>query len=171
MKINLKPQRYYKDIYSINYDLLLEENRKHLIFDLDNTIADTRFKYPDEKAIKFFTELHKKGFTTTIISNALPGRAKRFANSLNSDVYYLSRKPHKVNYKKYLAKHSINPELVVAIGDQIYTDIKGANRMCIHSILVDRISKYESILTKPNRIREKYFIYKKGIIKRGDYYE
>ena len=41
----------------------------------------------------------------------------------------------------------------------------------ITSILVDRISKYESIFTKPNRLKEKIFIYKKGIIKRGEYYE
>lgn len=171
MKIDLKPKRYYKDIYSINYELLFEENKKHLIFDLDNTIADSRYKHPDQKAIKFFQELQNKGFTTTIISNALPRRAKRFAEDLNSDVFYLSRKPHTKNYKKYLNKHGIDPKNVVAIGDQIYTDIKGAHRMNIFSILVDRISKYESILSKPNRIKEKYRIYKKGIIKRGDYYE
>ena len=36
MKVELKPTRYYKNIYTINYDLLKKENIKYLLFDLDN---------------------------------------------------------------------------------------------------------------------------------------
>jgi len=171
MKTDLKPKKYYKDIHSINYDLLLKENKRHLLFDLDNTIAETKDKYPNEKVVSLFDLLHKKGFKTAILSNALPSRVKRFSRVLDSDVYYLSRKPNSKNYKKYMLKNKIDSKSIAAIGDQIYTDIKGANRLNISSILVDRISKNESIFTKPNRLKEKYFIYKKGIIKRGDYYE
>lgn len=167
----LKPKRYYQDIYSINYDLLLEEDIKYLLVDLDNTIADSRYKYPSEKAINLFNELHEKGFQTIIFTNALPHRAIRFATALDSEVYYLAGKPRRHIYLKLLATKGIEPEMVAAIGDQIYTDIKGANRLNIFSILVDRISKYESILSKPNRIKEKYLVYKKGIIRKGEYYE
>ena len=50
MDNKLKPTRYYKDIYSINYELLKQENIKYLLFDLDNTIGDSREKTPSEKA-------------------------------------------------------------------------------------------------------------------------
>ena len=170
MKVELKPTRYYKNIYTINYDLLKKENIKYLLFDLDNTIGDNREKIPSRKAIELFKNI-KKDFTPIIISNALPWRAKKYAEALEIDYYYLSAKPSKKNYNKIMKKYHITNKEIACIGDQIYTDIKGSNRLNITSILVDRISKYESIFTKPNRLKEKIFIYKKGIIKRGEYYE
>jgi len=170
MKVELKPTRYYKNIYTINYDLLKKENIKYLLFDLDNTIGDNREKTPSKEAIELFKNI-KKDFTPIIISNALPWRAKKYAEVLEIDCYYLSAKPSKKNYNKIMKKYQITNKEIACIGDQIYTDIKGSNRLNITSIFVDRISKYESIFTKKNRLREKIFIYKKGIIKRGEYYE
>ncbi len=171
MKRDLKPNKYYKDIYSINYDLLLKEKIEYLLIDLDNTIADKRHKKPSKETVELFQNLHKKRFKTIIFSNALPWRAKSFAKSLDSDVFYLACKPHRFKYNKVLNKYGINKDLVAAIGDQVYTDIKGANRLNIKSILVDRISKYESVFTIPNRLKEKYFFYGKEIIRKGEYYE
>lgn len=170
MDNKLKPTRYYKDIYSINYELLKQENIKYLLFDLDNTIGDSREKTPSEKAIKLFKEL-KKDFVPIIITNALPGRTKRYAEALNVDAYYLSSKPRKRNYLKIIEKYNINIDQAVCIGDQIYTDIIGANNLGIKSIFLDRLSKYESVLSKPNRIKEKVLVYKREVIKRGEYYE
>ena len=168
--INLKPDRYYKDIYSINYDLLKKENIKYLLFDLDNTIGDDREKTPSTKAIELFKKL-KKDFSLIIITNAMPFRAKRYADVLETDYYYLSQKPSKRNYIKIMKKYNISNEVMACIGDQIYTDIKAAKKLNIKNILTDRLSKYEHIFTKPNRLKEKLFIYNKGIIKRGEYYE
>ncbi len=170
MNKTLIPNRYYKDIYSINYELLKKEKIKFLLFDLDNTIGDNREKNPSTNAIKLFEKI-KKSFVPIIITNALPRRAKRYASILGIDAYYLSSKPNKRNYLKIMKKYNIKSDEIAGIGDQIYTDIKGANRLNIKSILLDPISKYESILTKSNRLKENIYIYKKGIIKRGEYYE
>lgn len=69
--------------------------------------------------------------------------------------------------KKYKATNS----QIAAIGDQLYTDIKGANKLDITSILVDPISKNEFIITKLNRLKENRLINKSKIITRGEYYE
>lgn len=170
MKEILKPDKYYQNIYKIDYQALKKSNIKYLIFDLDNTIADNRHKLPSNEAIELFQKLKKMGFITVIISNALPSRTRRFAEALKCEYYPLSSKPHKKNYLKYINKYNIDPNEMAAIGDQIYTDIKGAKRLGILGIFVDRISKYESIFTRPNRLKEKLFIYNK-IIKKGEYYE
>ena len=170
MTTNLKPTKYYKDIYSINYDLLKSENIKVLLFDLDNTIGDDLTRIPSKQAISLFKKL-KNDFIPIIITNALPFRAKRYAKLLDIDYYYLSNKPHKKNYLKIISKYNLNIKDIAAIGDQIYTDIKGANLLGIKSILLDPISKYESIFTKINRLKENINIYNKKIIKRGEYYE
>jgi HAD superfamily phosphatase (TIGR01668 family) len=169
MKKNYKPDKYYQNIESINYKLLKDENIKVILFDLDNTIADNRDKFPRLELVKLFKKIHKMGFVTYILSNALPRRVKRYASILESEALPFSCKPLSYNYKKVLLKHK--KENIAAVGDQIYTDILGAKKNGIKTILVDRISAFESIQTYFNRLKEKLIIERKGIIKRGEYYE
>ena len=171
MKNNLKPNIYTKDIFSINYDKLKSNNINTLLFDIDNTIATTKEKEPNEKTIKLINKLKKQGFKIFIISNALKRRALRFGNSLDLKTYYFSAKPLKRQYLRIIKENNLNKKNIAAIGDQIYTDIKGANNMDITSILVDPISKKESIITKINRIKENNLIKKTKIIEKGTYYE
>ena len=80
-------------------------------------------------------------------------------------------KPSPRNYNKIIKENNLKYEECAAIGDQLYTDIKGANNLGILSILVDPISKHEFITTKINRIKENKLINKTKIIKKGEYYE
>ena len=47
------------------------------------------------------------------------------------------------------------PETTLFVGDQIFTDIWGANRAGIHSILVEPIAKHEEIQIVLKRKLEK----------------
>lgn len=167
----LKPTIYQKDIFSIDYDKLLESNIKNLLFDIDNTIATTNEKSPNQKVIKLFEQLKRKGFNLYILTNALKKRATSFGSKLNVKTYYFSMKPSSRNYNKLIKENNLEIEHTAAIGDQIYTDIKGANKLGITSILVDPIAKHEFITTKINRIKENKLISKTNIIKKGEYYE
>ena len=171
MKSILKPDIYQKDIFNINYEKLKKNNINILLFDIDNTITTTKEKYPNNKTIKLFKELQKKGFKLFIITNAFKKRALRFGNKLEIKTYYFSAKPLKRQYLKIIKENNLNNKNIAAIGDQIYTDIKGANNANITSILVDPISKKESIITKVNRIRENRLIKKYSTIEKGKYYE
>lgn len=166
-----KPNIYAKDIYSINYENLLKKNINTLLFDIDNTIGDSKTKRPSKEAIKLFKKLEKDGFKIFILSNALKGRATGYGESLNTKAYYFSAKPLKRQYLRIIKEHNLNNKNIAAIGDQLFTDIKGANKMDITSILVDPISKNESIFTKLNRLRENKLIKKYNIIEKGQYYE
>ena len=166
-----KPTIYVKDIYSINYKKLLNKKIDTLLFDIDNTIGDNKEKFPCEKAIKLFEKLKKDGFKVFIITNALKGRATRYGKSLDVKTYYFSIKPLKRQYIKIVQENNLNVNSIAAIGDQLLTDIKGANNMNITSILVDPISKNESIFTKLNRLKENKLIKKYKLIEKGNYYE
>ncbi len=167
----LKPAIYQKDVFSINYDKLLKQNIKNLLFDIDNTIASGKDKLPSKEIIELFNDLKEKGFNVFIITNALKKRASRFKEKLNIKTYHFSMKPSSRNYNKLIKENNLNIKECAAIGDQIYTDIKGANKLGILSILVDPISNYEFITTKVNRIKENKLINKTKIIKKGEYYE
>lgn len=167
----LKPNIYQKDVFKINYDKLLKRNIKNLLFDIDNTIASGKDKLPSKEIFELFKNLKKQGFNVFIITNALKRRALRFAKSLDTKTYYFSMKPSPRNYKKIIKEHNLDINTIAAIGDQIYTDILGANKLGITSILADPISKHEFITTKINRLKENKLINKTKIIKKGEYYE
>lgn len=167
----LKPKIYKKDIFSINYDKLLKQNIKNLLFDIDNTISSCKDKIPSKEVKELFNNLKEKGFNIFIITNALKRRATKFQQELNVKTYHFSMKPSPRNYKKLLKENNLVKEECAAIGDQLYTDIKGANNLGILSILVDPISNKEFITTKLNRRKENKLINKTKIIKKGEYYE
>lgn len=169
-----KPKMYAKDIFKINYDKLKSMGIKCLLFDLDNTIEPVIIPLADEKDVVFFNSLKKKGFEIIIMSNSRKKRVTNFAKKLDVKVNYSSMKPLSKSYYQIMRKYKLNKNEVAAIGDQIMTDVLGANKVGIYSILVDPISNIEEKCTKFNRFLEKMLISsweKKGTFKRGKYYE
>ena len=119
-----KPTIYAKDIFHINYKKLKESKVKLLVFDIDNTIAETNEKYPSPEVIKLFKKIKNDNFKVLILTNAVPHRALRFKKHLNVDTYYLACKPSKINYIRIIKKYKYKNKEIAAIGDQILTDIK-----------------------------------------------
>lgn len=167
---NLIPKYYYKDVFEINYAKLKKDMIKCLLFDLDNTLAPVNVSVVDKRFIELINDL-KKDFKVVLISNALPMRTKKNASVLGVDYVALSWKPHKFVYNKILKKYGFDKNDVACVGDQLFTDIKGANNAGLTSILVDPLSDVDSIFTKKNRKNENKYMNNNDVIKRGKYYE
>ena len=167
------PDVYQKSVYTINYKKLLTQGIKCLVFDLDNTIEPYKEIEPSKKLIELITFL-KDDFKVIIMSNNDKDRVRPFKEQLNVDAAHSSRKPLKRKYKKILAMYDLEPTEVACIGDQVMTDIFGANRMGMISILVHQISPIEPLGTKFNRFFERIIVKrlnKKGCLIKGDFYE
>lgn len=168
------PDIYQENIYKINYETLLSRGIKCLIFDLDNTIAPISNKKPTKKLKDLIEELKDMKFKILIVSNSPKKRVEPFKDILGVDSAYFSCKPLKKKYKKILHIYNFKPSQIAAIGDQLLTDIWGANRMDFTSILVNPMGTTDYALTKINRFIEP-FIYnkleKKELLKKGEYYE
>ena len=136
------PDVYAQSIYTINYKKLKKNGIKCLLFDLDNTIASYKTKEPDQKVKELIARL-EEDFKVIIISNSNKNRLRPFKEKLNIDVAFSSKKPLKGKYKKILSLYKFRIDEVACIGDQLLTDILGANRMGFTSILVNRVAKYE----------------------------
>ncbi len=171
---NFVPDIYQKSIYEINYKKLKKNGIKCLIFDLDNTITPINIKKPTKKLKDLFEELKDMKFKVIIISNSTKKRVEPFKDLLGVDSAYLSLKPLKRKYLKVLKIYRFKPDKIACIGDQLLTDIWGANRMNFVSILVNPIGTTDYALTKINRMIEP-FIYnkllKKELLKKGEYYD
>ena len=167
------PDIYAQSIYTINYKKLKKNGIKCLIFDLDNTIASYKDEYPSKQLKELFASL-EKDFKVIIMSNSTKNRLRPFKEKLNVDTAYLSKKPLKGKYKKIMELYKLQDKHIACIGDQLITDILGANRLNLTSILVNRIAKYEPFRTRFNRFFEKFILRKfarKNILVKGEYYD
>lgn len=168
------PDKYFKSIYDINYESLRNSGIKCLIFDLSNTLVPLTTKTPTKKVKDLFEDLRSMGFRIVILSNNFKKSVLPFKEGLCVDSAYLACKPFKKKYKKVLKLYDLNNYDVACIGDQLFFDIYGANRMKLTSILVNPISADEYAVTRLNRKLENIVINKlteKDLFKRGRYYE
>lgn len=168
------PDMYQKSIYSINYEKLLDSGIKCLLFDLDNTCVPYVEKVPSKKLISLFDSLKDMGFKVIIFSNASKKRLEPFKNELLVDCSYSSKKPSKRKFLKVLKMFNFDLSEVAIIGDQLFTDIFGGNRIGIKTILVNPMSDKDMPVTKIFRFLEKIQyrkMSKRGILILGKYYE
>lgn len=168
------PDIYKKSIYYIDYDKLWKCGVRCLLFDLDNTITPFYINKPTKRLKMLFDELKDKGFKIIIMSNAPKYKIEPFKNYLLVDRCAFSLKPKKDKYVKIMEKFKFNNNEIASIGDQLLTDVLGANRMDIKSILVNPLTSKNHTITIFNKIME-IFIYnqlsKKDLLKKGRYYE
>ncbi len=170
---NFIPDIYQKNIYDIDYNKLKKMGIKCLLFDLDNTLVPVRADMPSKKVKELFLYL-EQDFKLIILSNSNRKRLIPFKEGLNVDVAASAKKPFKKKYLKIMDLYKFKEHQIAAIGDQLLTDIYGANKVGITSILINPIGEYEKIGTKINRFFER-FIYrrlkKKNVLIKGNYYE
>lgn len=145
------------DVFEIDYQKLLEQNIGLIVFDLDNTLTIFDTGMPEEKTIKLLEQLQKQ-FDLIIVSNNNYHRVEKYIENLNLSIKFIAsaRKPFKKVYKN-LSNMNKN---VAFVGDQLVTDIFGANRNAhlfesTISILVNPVVYQDGIMTKINRIIEK----------------
>lgn len=167
------PKMYQESIYTIDYKKLKKKKIKCLLFDLDNTCVGYHEKNPTPKLKGLFKDLTKMGFKVIIFSNATHKRLVPFGN-LGVECHPASKKPLSKSFQKILRKYHYQKKEVCIIGDQLFTDILGGNRVGIITCLVDPLTQEDFILTKIFRMMEAHKfkqLEKKGHLTKGVYYE
>ena len=142
----------------IDFYKLYTEGYRGLIFDIDNTLVPHGAP-ADQRAIRLFETLRRIGFDTCLISNNQEPRVKPFAEKVGSKYVYNAHKPSTKNYKKAMELMSTDEKNTIFIGDQLFTDVWGAKRTGIESILVKPIHPKEEIQIVLKRYLEKIVLY------------
>lgn len=154
----LFPKLHKKDIYDIDYKDLYSRGFRAILFDIDNTLT-THGSKADRSNINFFKSLRDIGFKTCLISNNKEKRVSPFAKMVSSPYIYKTNKPSKKGYLKAINILNVTKEQTLFVGDQIFTDIWGANNAGIYSILVDPISPKEEIQIVLKRYLERIVLF------------
>ena len=148
------PTVYAPSAYAVDFSKLYKKGYRALILDIDNTLVEHGAP-PNEKAVAFFENLREIGFRTCIISNNHEPRVKSFAEGVGSDYIFDAGKPSRKGYEEAMRRMGAKKEETLFMGDQLFTDIFGANRAGIKSILVKPIKIDPEIQIRLKRIGER----------------
>ncbi len=149
------PDEVCHSAYAIDYEALYAQGVRGVIYDIDNTLVPHGAP-ADEKAIALFAHLREIGLSACLISNNGEARVKPFAEAVGARYLHKAGKPSGRGYRAACEMMNITPEQAVFVGDQVFTDIWGARRAGIRSILTAPINPKEEIQIILKRIPEKW---------------
>lgn len=139
----LFPDSYVDSLFEVDFKKLYDEGYRGIIFDVDNTLVP-HGAHGDDRAIEFFNYLRDIGYVTLLLSNNAEPRVKSFKEEVGAtDYIYKANKPAKSGYKKAMEKLGTDESSTLFCGDQIFTDICGANISGIRSIMTKPILKWK----------------------------
>ena len=155
---SLYPDKYLKSTYAIDFEQLYDQGFRGILFDIDNTLVPHGAP-ADERAKELFRKLHAMGFNTCLRSNNKEPRVKSFCEKVNSPYIYKAGKPLPKGYLGGIRKMGTTKETTLFVGDQIFTDILGAKRAGLYTILVSPIHPKKEIQIVLKRYLEKIVLH------------
>ena len=152
------PDEYLDSTYRIDFDKLAEEGYKGVLFDIDNTLVPHGAP-ADDRAKQLFSHLREIGMDYCVISNNQLPRVKPFADTVQAKYIEDAHKPSTRNYKRTMQMMGCNEKNSLFVGDQLFTDVWGAKRAGMRTILVKPIHPKEEIQIVLKRYLEKIVLY------------
>lgn len=138
------PREWLDSTYQIPWDDWYRNGIRGVIFDIDNTLVPHGAP-ADERALALFRKFHEMGMKTCLLSNNKEPRVAAFAAQVDSPYIYKAGKPSVKNYVRAMELMGTDRKTTLFVGDQLFTDVYGANRAGIYGILVKPIHPKEEI--------------------------
>lgn len=152
----LYPNIYLKNVTEFNLEMAKNNGIKGIILDVDNTLIDY-YKNMPAGIEKWCKNMQKEGIKFCIASNSnKKDKVEKVAKQLNIPYIFFAKKPLKTGLNKAKQIIGVNENEIAVIGDQIFTDILGANRCKMYSVLVDPIKEKDIFITIIKRPIENY---------------
>ena len=152
----LTPNMQVRKITDITIEMLRKNNIKGMILDVDNTLIDLD-RVPLVGIKEWMDNMKNEGIKFCIASNSLKkNKIEKVAKMLDIPYVHFSVKPTKIGLKK--AKQILgieNNENIAEVGDQLFTDVLGTNRMNMFSILTEPLCEEKVKINNLKRKLEK----------------
>lgn len=146
--------------YDITADGLRKMGVEGLILDIDNTLTTHDHPVPDSRILQWLDQMRAADIRLILLSNNHPPRVAPFAQKLGLAFEADAKKPLPGGYQRAASAMGLSPRKTAVVGDQIFTDVLGANLAGMPSILVEPFQMEPFF-----RFRLKRFL-EKGILRR-----
>ncbi len=151
----LLPDEYVNSVLDITPEKLQQQGIRGIITDLDNTLVEWDRADATDELVKWFESMHEAGIRIIIASNNNEERVKHFAEPHGIPFIHRAKKPLGGAYYAALVQLRLRRHEVVMLGDQLLTDVMGAKRQKLYTILVRPVAQSDGLVTKFNRFVER----------------
>lgn len=152
------PDAWLDSTYGIDFDALYRDGYRGIIFDIDNTLVPHGAP-ADERAKGLFAHLKELGFSCCLLSNNQRPRVEMFNQEIQVNFIEDAHKPSVKSYRRAMELMGTDRKSTLFVGDQLFTDVWGARRTGIYSILVKPIHPKEEIQIVLKRYLERIVLY------------
>lgn len=141
MSFPLIPFWVTESVFDLTPQALSARGITLVLADLDNTLTSYEHALPSPALRQWKDELNANGITLFIVSNSRKSRrCPIFCDALGVGYVRHAGKPRKGGFLRALEETGKRAEEAVMVGDQIFTDVCGANRAGICSVLIRPVS-------------------------------
>lgn len=133
------PCGHIDKITDISIAMLRKLSVDTVFADIDNTVKCYGDNEPYDGVMQWVKEMQENGIKIILCSNNYKKNVEPFAQKMNLPFIHMCLKPSPFGF--YRAKHKLKSKRknIVVVGDQLFTDIFGANISFMKSILVEPI--------------------------------
>ena len=110
--------------------------------------------------IAWLKGVQAKGFSVYIVSNNSRDRVQKFARAFGVPAISKAVKPRRGAFRTACEAMGVKPQEAAIVGDQVFTDVLGGNRLGVYTILVAPVSGKEFVGTKFMRMLERVVLRK-----------
>lgn len=150
-----------RSVCDITPQLLGTMGIKGLLLDIDNTLTTHDNPTPAPGVEAWVAGMQAAGISLCLVSNNHPPRVAPFAKRLGLDFVCDGKKPLSKGYHEAVRKMGLSRKEVAAVGDQIFTDVLGANLFRIPCIFVFPMEMEKTRFFKVKRKLEMPFLPRK----------
>jgi HAD superfamily phosphatase (TIGR01668 family) len=152
----LRPTFLARAIWEIDAEALWDHGVRGLVLDLDNTLVDWNEEWVRPEVRAWLDAARGRGMTLCLVSNAVRGkRVLRVARDMGLQAVKLAGKPFPLAFRRAMAVMGTDARSTCAIGDQVFTDMLGANWLGLTTVLVEPLTRRESPHTRIIRLIER----------------
>lgn len=152
------PDEYSLSTYEIDFKNLYQQGYRSIIFDIDNTLVPHGAP-ADDRSRALFRYLKEIGFDTLLLSNNKEERVSMFNQDIGVHTIWKANKPFPAKYREAMEIMNTNTRNTLFVGDQLFTDVWGAKKAGIHTILVKPMNPKEEIQIILKRYLEKIVLF------------
>jgi uncharacterized protein len=154
----LRPDIIVDGVCDVTPQLLAERGITGVLVDLDDTLVASDAAAPTAEVEAWLRELVASDVRVVILSNGERVRVRELAEHLGVRAFALVGKPFFFAFRRGLAALGTPRDATAMVGDQLFTDVLGANCAGITSILVRPLTPGKLAHTRAARRLERLIL-------------
>lgn len=136
------PSYIFPKITDISPSFLSDRKIRLLLMDFDNTMLPYTSNTPSAELLQWIKRMQDASIALCIVSNSHKERVPAFCEAYHISCVVHAAKPGTKGIFDAIKKHDSESAYTALVGDQIFTDVLGANRAGICSLLVSSIHNH-----------------------------